>query len=197
MTCTITMLVADVLALMGETAATSAEAAAIFPGADPREAVSRKVAALLPGAGSTLIADADVKDLADAPLLTLTASKRLMPSGAYAGVATLPAGFLRAVAVRMECWADDARHIFGAGCHLTPRLWNPEPGIAGTPTAPLAYILAGSEGLQIWGMASPSDSTESLLLRCWSIPTPDAEGTFHFPGALYAALAARIASQMM
>ncbi len=154
MICNLTVLVADVLALMGEAPAPQAEGSESFPGTDLHEAVSRKVAALLPGAGSTLIADADMADLADAPQLSLSASKRLMPSGAYAAVAPLPAGFMRPVAVRLESWTDDARHIFGAGSRLTPRLWNPEPGIAGTPSSPRAYIMAGSEAVQKWVMAT-------------------------------------------
>lgn len=196
MTCSLNDIVADVLALLGEAPAPSAAGADIFPGSGPEEAISRKVAALLPGIGSTIIADADIPHIADAPAICLNAAKRLMPSGEYAAIASLPAGFMRPVAARLECWERDARRIFNAGSPMTPRLWSPEPGIAGSSASPLAYILAGPEGLQIYAMASGSDAEEALSLRCWCIPAPNAEGSFLFPQVLYNTLVSRIATQI-
>lgn len=175
-------LTADVLSLLGEETAP--------------EAVARKIRALLPGAASTLIADASATELAGAPELTLTPAFTRMPSGGYAAEADLPAGFLRLAGVRMSCWREDAREVVMQGSGRLSRLWNPEPGIAGSPERPIAYVTAGASGLKLFAMAAPSAGEATLSLRLWSIPLPDSEGNFHFPAPLRHKLAANIAAQL-
>lgn len=194
MECSLPDLLADVLALLGENA--ESPIAPLFPEASPHAAIGRKVAALLPGVGATLIADAPQEAIADSPTFLLPAQKTLMPSGGYAAGSLLPAGFLRLCSVRLECWQRDAGGVIFSDSPSIRRLWNPEPGIAGAQKFPMAYILPGTSGLQLFAMAAPDGREEKIIVKCWTIPAPDAEGIFRFPHALYNKLVVAIARQI-
>ena len=163
----------------------------------PEDVVKLKVASLLGEVGARLIRESP-PDLPDSGgrMEPERVAMRLMPCGLHAAEVRLPGGFLRLVSVRMSDWSRGVRSAPGPSSPQWGRQWSAEPGIAGSPDMPRAYLDCDGEGplLRLVGCRSDTATLESLAV--WCVPEPDGSGTFEFPESLYGDLTGVIASRV-
>lgn len=162
----------------------------------PEEAVALKARGLLAAEGSRLLREASVDDLGcgGMDLSGVEAVKVSMPCGLYAAEVRMPEGYLRFAGARMSEWSRGATEVLERGSSGWSRQWSSEPGIAGCPVRPRAYLDSDSGGLllRLVGSVSADDSLE--WLGVWCVPELDAEGRFGFPAGLYFRLVEAIAA---
>ena len=189
-------LTADVMARLGETARVPAQLSA-FPGVPwPEDVISVKVASLLGEVGSSLILAAPREHLGSGLHIVIEPRIRLMPCGLYCAEISLPGGFLCLMSVRMSGWVRSVETLILPGAPEWSRQWSKEPGIAGCPGRPLAYLDREGDAMMIRviGSEDPEDTLSWLTL--WSVPAVDEEGWFDFPETLYAGLVAAVAEKI-
>lgn len=192
---TLTRLRDDILARMGESVAPAGVHLAGV--ASTAEIVERKAGSLLPEVGRRLLSGASAAMMAGAPGFASSIAARKMPCGLYAADIALPDGFARLVAARMESWSRSVHEMALPGTGGYERQWSDEPGIAGCPSRPRAYLhhTAAGAALRLMGSEAPADTLAHLYL--WCEPRPDPDGSFLFPAALYGALVGGIAEAMI
>lgn len=184
-------LCADVMARLGEIARPHGlSSACAVPW--PEDIIHAKCLSLLPGEGASLIREAPVA-LLGAGLACGDIIMRKMPSGMYAAEVRIPEGFLRMVSARMGEWRGSVRTLILPESAEWARQWSAQPGIAGCPERPCAYLDSDGEGrlVRLVGSVGAGDALE--WMGVWCVPVGDEEGGFDFPGALYAELVGRIA----
>lgn len=189
----------DVMARLGETVRPQGLlSAAGVPW--PEDIIGVKVASLLGELGSRLLQEADCglscpRDVG-IPSGVLAVLKR-MPCGLYGAEVRLPEMFLRLVSVKMAGWRRSVCGLVSPGSAEWSRQWSPEPGIAGSPERPRAYLDSDGEGmlLRLLGSVDSSDTLESLGI--WIVPSAGEDGGFDFPETLYAALVGAIAAKLL
>lgn len=195
MICTLTRLRDDILARMGESAAPADAPLAGIP--SPAVIAERKAASLLPEVGRRLLSEASPGMLAGAPSVASSIAARKMPCGLFAAEIALPDGFVRLASARMESWSRSVHEVLLPGSGGFARQWSDEPGIAGCPAHPRAYLLHSASGAALRLMGSEA-ATDTLSHLCaWCEPRPDSSGSFLFPAALYAALVGGMAEAMI
>ena len=192
MTFTLESLIRDVFALLGESSGLPrADSAVDIP--DPRDIVGRMVACMLPRVGSRIIWEATPAMLCGAEPVGVEVHKHLAQCGLHAADIALPAGFLRLVSVKMGEWKREVCRVFSPGEQEWDRQWSEEPGIAGSPQCPQAYLSHCSDGgiLRLIGSVGADDTLE--WFRCCLVPVPDEDGVFSFPPHLYGELVEAVA----
>lgn len=165
-----------------------------IPGVD--SAIERRTRVLLPELGSRLIKDATQEELEGGRPVVPVVVKRLMPCGLEAAEMPLPASFLRLAAIRLTGWRRSCVNAIGFDSDCRMRQWSGEPGIAGSPECPRAYLDEGAGGLVLRAVGCATEADTLDFLRIWEIPEPDAEGCFLFPTPLYPRLVSEIASNI-
>lgn len=118
---------------------------------------------------------------------------RLMPCGLYAAEVDLPSRFLRLVSVGMAGWSRGVSRLLPPSSADWECQFSSEPGIAGCPSRPRAYIVAEGEGLRLRLLGSESADATLGWLRICTIPTPS---SFHFPPLLYPRLVSTLATKL-
>lgn len=186
----------DVMARLGE----NTRPPASYDGLDipsPVDVIGRKISSLLPEIGTKLIKDAPADNLGAGEPVELVVSMRKMPCGLYAGEVGLPEDYLRLVSVKMAGWSRCVTQVIRSADMEWSRQWSEEPGIAGCPDAPRAYLVCEEDGLKLLLIGS-EDGVDSLdLLRVCRAPSPAADGTFHFPSSLYPPLISEIVTTLI
>ena len=196
MICSIERLKTDVLAWLGEMAREEGSLSPAFaPG--PADVVAMKVEALLPEIGSSLIRHAPQCSLGSGVEVGCGASMRVMPCGLYAAEVRMPVGFLRLVSARMSGWRSAVVRTELPDSAGWNRQWSAEPGIAGCPERPAAYLDRDAGGLLLRVIGSPGPDDTLSWLRVLTVPYAGGEGTFDFPGALYPELVGGIAARLL
>lgn len=178
----------DVMSRMGETPEVSPSSSL---GSIPHisQILDRKIRSLVPEFGSKLILDAPLEKLTGAEEYTADITPRKSKCGLYAFDIPLPDDFLRLVSVRMKSWERAVLSVITPDSDKYLCQYSPEPGIAGCPSRPMAYLSPGI--LTAIGSASPSDSLDHLLL--WRIPSlspslsdsSSLSDSLSFPASLY------------
>ncbi|MDE7347542.1 MAG: hypothetical protein K2N48_12495 [Muribaculaceae bacterium] len=160
----------------------------------PEDVVSVKAVSLLDEVGSELIRRAGIEALGGGVDASsgLDVVMRRMPCGLYGAEIRLPGDFLRLASAGMSGWRRDVFVPVFPGSTEWSRQWSAEPGIAGCPDSPRAYVgICGAEMLlRLMGSESVEDSLEHL--HVWARPVPDGQGEFTFPESLYTDLIAGI-----
>ncbi|MDE7409046.1 MAG: hypothetical protein K2N09_03380 [Muribaculaceae bacterium] len=190
---------ADVMGRLGEMARAPAQSVRLsaLPGVPwPEDVISLKVTSLLGEVGSSLIMNAPRERLGSGLRIETEPRIRLMPCGMYGAELRLPVDFLCLMSVRMSGWTRSVETLILPGTPEWSRQWSREPGIAGCPGRPLAFLDRDGDGLMIRviGSEDPDDSLSWLSL--WRVPAVDEEGGFDFPEALYADLVAAVAENI-
>ena len=179
----------DVMSALGETSGVSPSSGmAGIP--TLRDILKRKISSFLPEAGKKLLVEASAEMLAGAEDYHAEVSARKVPAGLYAVDIPLPEDFVRLVSLRMRSWQRGVDKVFTSASDCFQRQYSAEPGIAGCPSRPQAYL--GNGILTAIGSETASDTLEHLHL--WRIPLPDSAGNFHFPAPLYPDLLTRLLS---
>jgi len=195
MTYKLQQLQADVMALLGENARQRDALAGVdVPGAVGM--LSVRIKGLLPVCGKILLQDAPQHLLGGGDSLTPRFSTCLMPCGLYAVDMELPADTVRIAEIRLKEWARGVGLVFTPDQDGWRRQWSREPGIAGSPANPLAYMSPSSAGVLVRAIgvaAPPADTASSPSLTAWRIPVADESGYFCFPAHLYPDLVNKIA----
>lgn len=176
---TIEKLKRDVMARLGEIPQPLPSLAVDVPG--PADIVSLKVESMLPGKGSRLLREASLEMLGAGCQSDVEVTKRKMPCGLYAAEIRLPEGFLRLVSVKMRSWDSSVSKVILPGLAEWECQWSAEPGIAGCPSRPRAYL----DGKILRVVASNTEDDTLERFCCWNMPIPDSEGSFEFPDLLY------------
>lgn len=185
---TLQQLQGDVMARLGELGTPlSSLPASVVPG--PAEVVARKIESILPEAGARILREAPHELLGGGVLIEVEMTTRLMPCGLYAGEAVISDDFLRLVSVMMSDWSRSAHILDLPGSPDWERQWSSEPGIAGCPCCPRAYLDRYGEGLLLRVVGSDDSAATLEWLRGWCLPKPPA---FHFPLQLYQSLISEI-----
>lgn len=193
MTVTLQQLQDDVMARLGEIPwGQSPLPASGVP--SPADIVALKVESILPEAGMRIIRDAPPDMIGAGKLVEGDVSLRLMPCGLYAGEIVLPAGFLRLVSVRMSGWNRVAGRLILPGDADWECQWSEEPGIAGCPLRPRAYLVEEGDGMLLRILGCEDAGTSLWYLRILSVPAPPA---FHFPRQLYPQLVATVVDKII
>lgn len=176
----------DVMVRLGEISRphTSVSASGIPSAAD---VVAAKAAALLPDVGARLIAGASLSQLAGGVAMEAEVAFRLMPCRLHAAEIQLPEDFLALVSLRMSGWERSVGRIVLPDSADWYCQWSEEPGIAGCPERPRVYL----DDNVLRAVGSGADA-EVEWFRGWKIPSPGADGKFHFPASLYPDLVAGI-----
>lgn len=171
----------------------------------PQDMMALKVRGLLPEVGSRLIREASL------PLegnvgegtpcsvgLEVSASlvSRLMPCGLYAVEVQLPEDFLRIGSAKMGEWLHSVSETVAPRDSDWACQWSSEPGIAGCPTRPRAYLDSGSAGLLLRLVGSEGGEDALEWLRVWRIPVADEEGRFRFPAVIYPELVSALTKRL-
>lgn len=186
----------DVMARLGE----NTQPPASYDGLDipsPVDVIRRKISSLLPEIGTKLIKDTQADNLGAGEPLESAVSMRKMPCGLYAGEMGLPEDFLRLVSLKMAGWSRCVTQVIRSGDMEWSRQWSAEPGIAGCPECPRAYLVCEEDGMKLRFIGSEDgvDSLESL--RVCRAPSPAADGSFHFPPSLYPPLISEIVATLI
>ena len=195
-------LVGDVMARLGEIAGPCGSPASGSV-ACPEDIVALRARSFLGEEGSRLILEApavsDGSGLHDSDGMRISepAAMRLMPCGLYGAEVRLPDGFLRLASVRMASWRKGVDSACSSGSAQWHRQWSSYPGIAGCPEAPRAYVDSDSGGLLLRAVGSAEADDALEWLTVWPVPSPDEEGCFHFPAALYPRLVGAIAGRLL
>ncbi|MDE5997618.1 MAG: hypothetical protein K2G77_05335 [Muribaculaceae bacterium] len=183
---------ADVMARLGEICPPLFSLpAAVVPG--PAEVVARKIESLLPEAGERILREAPHELLGGGVLMEAEVTMHRMPCGLYAGEVVISDDFQRLVSVKMSDWSRSALTLILPGTSDWARQWSPEPGIAGCPCCPRAYLDRQGEGLLLRVVGSDDSGATLEWLRGWCLPTPPA---FHFPSQLYQSLINEIVASL-
>lgn len=192
---TLLQLQSDVMALLGENARQRDALAGVdVPGAVGM--LSARIKGLLPICGKILLQDAPPHLLGGGEPLTPRFSTCLMPCGLYAVDMELPADTVRIAEIRLKEWSRGVNHVFTSDQDGWRRQWSREPGIAGSPSNPLAYMSPSSAGILVRAVgvaAPPADTASHPSLTAWRIPTADESDHFSFPEHLYPDLINKIA----
>ena len=155
--------------------------------------VARMIESMLPEIGAGIIRGAPLDQLGGGMPTVGETTSRLMPCGLYAVEVTVPEDFLRLVSVKISGWQRSANTLILPGDAAWECRWSAEPGIAGSPARPRAYL--GPEGgvniLRLIG----SESVDAALEHLMVLTIPKAP-EFHFPSQLYPELVGRIAEKM-
>ncbi len=195
MTFTLERLLCDVCALLGESSLQpQSDGGTEIPA--PGEILGRMVTVLLPRVGSRLIREALPEQLCGGETVEVQMHTKVARCGLYSADIPLPAGFLRLVSVRMGEWKREVCRIFGPGDQEWSRQWSEEPGIAGCPQSPHAYLSHYGEGAVLRLIGSEEAGDSPLWFRCCFVPLPDEEGVFTFPAALYGELVEAITANI-
>lgn len=177
MTYNIDTLIQDVSARVGEVA----------------DEVAHMIAEMLPAVGAFIIREASIERLSGGVPITSETTSRLMPCGLYAVEAALPEDFLRLVSVKIPGWLRPANSLILPGDAAWECQWSAEPGIAGSPERPRAYLDCGGAGSILRLIGSGDNDTALEYLRVLTIPVaPD----FDFPEQLYPELVGMIAEKI-
>lgn len=177
MTYNISTLIEDVKALVGEIA----------------DELTPMIVRLLPEIGTSIIMNAPMARLGDGIPAATDTTSRLMPCGLHAIEIGLPNNFLRLISVKIPEWDHPANRLILPDDASWECQWSSEPGIAGCPARPRAYLDSDNEGriLRLIGSTNP-DATPSYL-QILTIPhAPD----FHFPTHLYPELLRAIVASL-
>lgn len=193
MTYSIERLADDVLALLGENARSPSVSLATGDVPSVRSRIERRIAALLPEIGSEQIAGAPVTVLGGGEPLTAEVEFRRLPCGLYGADVGLPDDVVRVAAVKMASWERAVSEPIPASSGESGREWSKEPGIAGNPIRPHAYLSIGERGRKLTLCGSETEADRLEICLVWRIPGADGEGKFRYPEILVPALAARIA----
>lgn len=181
---TLQQLQADVMARLGEFGHPfSSLPASVVP--CPSEVLARKIESILPEAGAKILREAPHELLGGGMPIEAELTTRLMPCGLYAGETVISDDFLRLVSVMMSDWSRSVLTLILPGSSDWERQWSSEPGIAGCPCCPRAYLDRQGEGLLLRVVGSDDSAATLGWLRGWCLPTPPA---FHFPLQLYQSL---------
>ena len=193
-----TALQTDVMARLGEIARPQG---ALDSGGVPwpEDIVALRVSALLAEIGSRLLMDASAEALGGALRLLSDSDvgMRLMPCGLYGAEVRLPEGFLRLASVKMAGWRRSVVDLIGPDSAEWAGQWSPEPGIAGCPDRPRAYLDRDSEGLLLRLVGSESGEDVPEWLGVVDVPVVDGAGGFDFPESLYPELVGNIARDLV
>lgn len=193
--CTLQQLQADVMALLGENARQRDALAGVdVPGTVGM--LSARIKRLLPVCGKILLQDAPQHLLGGGEPLTPPFSTCLMPCGLYAVDMELAADTLRIAEIRLKEWARGVSDVFTPDQDGWRRQWSREPGIAGSPANPLAYMSPSSAGILVRAIgvsAPPADTASYPSLTVWRIPAADESDYFSFPAHLFPDLVNKIA----
>ncbi len=181
---TLQQLQADVMARLGEFGINlpSLPASAV---PCPAEVVARKIESILPEAGEKILREAPHELLGGGVQIEAELTTRRMPCGLYAGEIVISDDFLRLVSVKMSDWSKSAFTLVVPGSPDWECQWSSEPGIAGCPCSPRAYLDREGEGLLLRVVGSNDSAATLECLRGWCLPAPPA---FHFPLQLYHSL---------
>ena len=159
----------------------------------PEDVVALKISSMLPEVGKSILCGASAEMLAGGMPLQSEVITWMMPCSLYAVELLLPEDFLRLVSVSILGWHRGVSGLILPGDAAWECQWSVEPGIAGCPARPQAYLVASGEGrkLRLLGSEGPDAALEHLSILC--IPSaPD----FHFPPRLYPELVASIADKI-
>lgn len=163
----------------------------------PEDIVAMKAVAMLGEVGTRLIKDASVESLGNGVAVSCGEIAVLeMPCGLYGAEVRLPDGFLRLASVKMSGWRCGVCLTALPDSGEWSRQWSAEPGIAGCPARPRAYLDSDGAGclLRLVGSESEEDALE--WLTGWCVPAPDEEGCFDFPEVLYHHLVGAITEKL-
>lgn len=182
----------DVMARLGEITGPQSQASVSdIPG--PADVIRLMVRSLLMEEGAKLIREATPELLGSGvPVPVGKIAMKLMPCGLYGAEVRLPGGVLRMVSARMEAWERSAVSLTLPEAGDWNRQWSANPGIAGCPEAPRAYLDSDGEGMLVRLIGSESEEDTLEWLGVWCVPEPDEEGVFEFPEALYPPFVERI-----
>lgn len=193
---TLSRLQSDVMARLGEMVRPHSSSEIDIPW--PEEVVGMKVESLLGEIGAKLISESPLESLGGAVDLPTDAvsAMRKMPCGLVGVDVKLPECFLRLVSVKMAGWKRSVSSAIAYGDPDWCRQFSFEPGIAGSPECPRAYLVSDGCGLllRLSGSESADDSLE--WLRFWTVPCVGDDGNFNFPESLYPLLVASIACHL-
>lgn len=157
--------------------------------------VREAIRAMLSAYGG-MVTEASPEDVADGEIISPEVSFTEMPCGLYAAVMRLDADVIRVSAVKMKSWSRSAEGAVPASSPAGVRLWSGEPGIAGSPAGPTAYLAAGSAGLTLYAMGSPSRDDRLECLKVWKTLSVTPDGRFSFPARLYPLLLDRLTEEV-
>lgn len=197
-------LISDVMARLGEFPRPQQSLPALSSGSGsslsgipgPQDVVALKVRSLLPEVGSRLIREAEVLPPPEEAPESRTCVPSLMPCGLYAAELQLPEDFLRLGSVKMGEWRHSVSEAAGPNDSGWECQWSSEPGIAGCPTRPRAYLDSGSAGLLLRLVGSEGGEDALEWLRVWRIPVADEEGRFRFPAVIYPELVSALTKRL-
>ena len=178
MTYSIEKLIRDVAGIAGEMA----------------DEVALMIEGMLPEIGAGSIRGAPFDRLGGGVPIAVETASRLMPCGLYAVEVVLPADFLRLVSVKIPGWQRCANHLILPGDAEWECQWSAEPGIAGCPARPRAYLATEGDGMILRLVGSESADASLGHLRVLTIP---AAPEFHFPSQLYPDLIGMIAEKII
>lgn len=159
----------------------------------PQDVMALKVRSLLPEAGSRLIREAEALPPSSGDSEPRDSVRRLMPCGLYAAEVPLPEDFLRMGAAKMGEWLHPVAETVAPEDPDWVCQWSSEPGIAGCPTRPRAYLDRSASGLLLRLIGSESKDDVLEWLGLWRIPALDGDGDFDFPAILYPGLLSSLA----
>lgn len=182
----------DVMARLGEIAMPQPSLPALGAPTSA-DIVKAKVKSMLPEECAKLIRGASAEALGcGIQMEVVVADSMLMPCGLYAAEIELPEDFLRLVSLKMSGWERSVGSLILPASPEWNCQWSPEPGIAGSPARPRAYL----DGKILRSIGTEENgSLESLY--CWRIPSVDADGNFKFPSGMYPDLLGTIASKII
>lgn len=192
---TLSQLIDDLLAWMGE-AAPAASPAGISGAMDVPTALRRKASVLLPAVGSLLILEAPAAMLPGAEHYAGNVELRRAGCGLYAADLSLPEDMVRIVSVKMAGWNRTLERFEEADSAAYGCQWSQHPAIAGNPDRPKGYLRHGNGGriLTVIGSVGAGDAPEHLLL--WRVPKVDVGGSFRFPAPLYPELVEKLSAEL-
>ncbi|MDE6696549.1 MAG: hypothetical protein K2K25_06685 [Muribaculaceae bacterium] len=187
MVCTLDQLQRDVMSRLGE----NPQPQPSYEGLDipaPIDVIRQKILSLLPEIGSRLIREASSDSLGDGEVIDVSVVMRKMPCGLFAAEVKIPEDFLRVVSVKMSGWTRSVNQIIMPGDKEWSRQWSAEPGIAGNPDCPKAYIASADRGLILRLIGSEDEDDILDWVRICRFRTPENDASFYFPSSLYSAL---------
>ena len=159
----------------------------------PEDVVALKISSMLPEIGKRMLRDASAEMLGGGMPLEAEVKTRMMPCGLNSFEIRVPEDFLRLVSVKMSGWRCCVRRLIMPVDAAWEGQWSAEPGIAGCPERPRAYLVDEEEGLMLRLIGSEDPEAALLHLSTFCIPSaPD----FHFPPGLYPELVAAIADKI-
>lgn len=193
MTFTLQDTAAAVLARLGM--ASEGGLPATVSSASDADIVSAAIRAMLPSTGG-MVAEASADDVMDGDEISPEVTFTETPCGLLDAVMHLDADVIRVCAVKMKGWSRPVAETAPASSPAAARIWSKEPGIAGSPLNPAAYLTAGPSGLTLHAMAS-ADRTDALeYLKVWKTPSVTPDGRYSFPARLHPLLIDRLTASI-